>query len=60
MVIETDTTIFVVDDDALVRDSLKTLIMTTGLGIWKKITYPQGLRKGVIPKSWKNVSEMKK
>ncbi len=31
MVIETDTTIFVVDDDELVRDSLKTLIMTTGL-----------------------------
>ena len=33
MVIETDTTIFVVDDDELVRDSLKTLIMTTGLRV---------------------------
>ena len=33
MVIETDTTIFVVDDDELVRDSLKTLIMTTGFRV---------------------------
>ncbi len=33
MVNETDATIFVVDDDALVRDSLKTLIMTTGLRV---------------------------
>jgi FixJ family two-component response regulator len=31
MVNETDATIFVVDDDELVRDSLKILIMTTGL-----------------------------
>ena len=33
MVIKTDATIFVVDDDELVRDSLKTLIMTTGFRV---------------------------
>ena len=33
MVIETGATIFVVDDDELVRDSLKTLIMTTGFRV---------------------------
>ncbi len=33
MVIETDATIFVVDDDELVRDSLKTLIMATGFRV---------------------------
>ena len=33
MVIETGATIFVVDDDELVRDSLKTLIMTAGFRV---------------------------
>jgi len=33
MVNETGATIFVVDDDEFVRDSLKTLIMTTGFGV---------------------------
>jgi len=33
MVIETGAPIFVVDDDEFVRDSLKTLIMTTGFSV---------------------------